>query len=149
MKKTIFAVLTVLLLSFILSGCGGLCEVCGEVPCICKAKSASAIPSSALSSLGISAGDVLVPEGTTYFAFEQGGDAILIYWKDANQAMFDYYEDAWKSRAVTDTATITEHTNGKFSKAQIMFEDKAGSFLTDERTYPAGTIMFSATKASQ
>jgi len=148
MKKTVLSVLIVLLLSVVMIGCGGdVCEVCGEPSkdCICQAAGSETIPSAVLTELGIQAGDVLAPVGTTFLGAEKNvaGTVFTIYWKDANQAMYDYYKDAWMARS---TDFVTEKTNGKFGPATIMFKATGGKYEMNDNTYPDGTIIFHATK---
>ena len=142
MKKTIFAVLTVLLLSFILSGCGGLCEVCGEVPCICKAASKSnlsAAAKTALTALGENPNTFPTPQGTTFDKFEGGSGGIVIVWIDANQSMFDYYVSAWASRAITSVFDNSSFT----ANASIEFFSTAGNVAGV--SYDANSIVFIGT----
>jgi len=140
MRKIIFSVLMVLLLSLVLLGCGkDPCEVCGEEDCICKSAGASALGSDAIEALGkmsLTANDVLTPLGTTYHDcfYSSVLNSISIYWKDANQSMFDNYEKAWKNRAVSIDGTA-------FSTVQIDFYGEAGEG-TGGIEYPAGTIYF-------
>jgi len=148
MKKTVLSVLIVLLLSVVMIGCGGdPCEVCGEPSkdCICNAASESVIPSLVLTELGLAEGDVLAPLGTKYLGCEKSldGKNIAIYWEGANQAMFDYYFDAWRSRS---QESVVDFARDKFSTATIIYRDKEGVSSATTIEYPAGTIIFQGTK---
>jgi len=149
MKKTIISVLMVLLLSLVLFGCGKECEVCGEVDCICKAASASNLSSDAITDLGkmsISGSDVLTPEGTTFLKHEYypATNKILIFWKDANQAMFDYYKSAWLARPSRAPSVVGDHS--PFSSCNIEFFSDAGTLPVYDIVYPAGTIVLEGIK---
>jgi len=143
MKKTVISVLIVLLLSFAVLGCPtGPCEVCGEEPCICKTADKSNLTQAVINDLptGISASDVLTPLGTTLHAHKKGGmNNIVILWKDANQAMFDYYEKAWKAN---ERAFIPINDYSAFDNANIEFFAEEGELKDWGLTYPAGTIYF-------
>ena len=149
MKKTVISVLIVLLLSFTVLGCGDQpCEVCGaatKAECICQAASASALTEDVIKDLptGITAADVLTPLGTKLHAHKKGGtNNIVILWKDANQAMFEHYEKAWKAneRAVQ----IGDYS--AFTMAVIEFYAEAGTVAGWDLSYPAGTIYFMGQK---
>jgi len=144
MKKTVLSVLIVLLLSVVLFGCGGKeCEVCGEVDCICQATGSETIPNAVLTDLGITAADVLAPQGTTYHDYKKGAAAFIIYWKDANQSMYNYYKDAWL--ALPDRAQVISEKS-TFSYAQIDYLDEGGQSQLWLVSYPEGTISFTANK---
>ena len=141
MKKTILSVLLVLLLSIAFLGCPtGPCDVCGEEPCICKAASDSALNEKALgilTSMGLSSNDLPTPLGTTFLACEGNTGTIIVFWKDANKAMYDAYHAAWQARALT----VSEYS--AFITAQIEFYPEAGTGLAG--AYPAGSISFTGT----
>jgi len=144
MKKTVLSVLIVLLLSVVLFGCGGKeCEICGEVDCICQAAGAETIPNAVLTDLGITSADVLAPVGTSYHDYKKGAGGFVIYWKDANQSMYNYYKDAWL--ALPDRAQVVTEKS-IFSSASIDFLDEAGQSPTWLVSYPEGTICFYANK---
>ena len=148
MKKTVISVLIVLLLSFAFLGCGDQpCEVCGaatKAECICKAAEASNLSSAAIAALptGIVPADILCPLGTTFFDFEflSASNTILIYWTDANQAMYDHYKNAWL--ALPDRAL---HVGDKtaFTTATIDFSTTTGTTPSPSNiVYPEGSIIF-------
>ena len=141
MRKIIFSVLMVLLLSLVLLGCGkDPCEVCGEEDCICKSASASALDAKAiafLTGMGLAEGDVLTPMGTTLHDSNGNTGVIQIIWKDANKAMFDKYHAAWLARSVTQNVS----DKSKFITASIDFFDAEGTSASGIQ-YPAGSISF-------
>jgi len=146
MKKTVLSVLIVLLLSFVMFGCGKECEVCGENPCICKDASKSNLVGDVLvdlGKLGFTASDVLCPVGTTFYDYEYfaATNKINIYWTDANESMYNYYKDAWL--ALPDRGQNVSQKS-VFASANIEFyaEQDEGYAIT----IPAGTIAFLGTK---
>ena len=145
MKKTLLSVLIVLLLSFVLFGCGGdACEVCGETPCICKAASASnlsPLARDALTALGEEPATFPTPLGTTFDKFDATAYGIVIVWKDANQSMFNNYKSAWEARAAFPVVSYSS-----LDSATIDFYSTEGTESAFSLEYSAGSIVFSGTK---
>jgi len=151
--KKILPTLLVLLLSMAVIGCGPLeeeedvpCAVCGEETCICQLAGKQNLSDKAkgyLTEMGLTEADVLCPVGTTfhdcdYFPITK---MIVIYWKDANQAMFKSYNDAWL--ALPNRASVTDKS--AFTNATIEFFAKGATSELTEITYPDGTISFTGT----
>jgi len=143
MKKTVISVLVVLLLSVMVLGCPtGPCDVCGEEPCICKAATASNLSALAIADLktmGENTDTFPTPLGTTFdkYKYASATSMICIVWKDANEAMFDHYKEAWASRA---RASVSD--NSSFAMATIDFFSTGGTIQDWEVAYNDGSIVF-------
>jgi len=152
MKKTVISVLIVLLLSFGFLGCGDQpCEVCGaatKAECICKAENASNLSDTAkghLTTMGETVTTFPTPLGTTFHdcKYATATSAIVIIWKDANQAMFDHYKKAWESRA---RAAVQVEDSSSLISATIEFLPDGGSDTDWSLEFPAGSIVFRGRK---